>query len=209
MKFKYDAKVIIERINKASKQYKENFIGKTFLILYEGKGIEIMFKADNFLHLCGVDTTLRAKDFYRKAIKAQLKENEIGFSNMHPYILADIKTQHLIDAFLLLKKESLVLTDVSTQTKTYKLGTTDLEVVICFDSQFNDNGDVLNNVLIPYSLRVEEIANSKFNEIYEVDFVLSKETGMKEYNCIEFGNKTELKQYLLQNGIENNFKIVM
>ena len=62
----------------------------------------------------GVDTTLYAKDFYRKATKGQLKEREIGFSNIHPYVFADIKTERLIDALSLLKTDSLVLTSLVT-----------------------------------------------------------------------------------------------
>ncbi len=193
---------IIDRITKIAEQYKNNMIGKTFLILFEGESVEVVFKAENFLHLCGVDTVLYAKDFYRKAVHGQLKESEIGFSSLHPYHFADIKTKHLSEALSIMNRESLVITDVVTKTRGYKLGTTDLEIVFCFDSQLNINGKPIGETLIPYSLRIEDISNNNFDEMYEVDYVLSKKTGTKEYNTVEFGNKELLKDYLKDNGID-------
>ena len=201
MKAKQHVTKIIDKISTVAKQYKDDIVGKTFLVLYEGQSIEVLFKTENFLHLCGVDTVLYAKDFYRKAVNGQLREKEIRFSNNHPYIFAEIKTERLSDALSLLKRDSLVITDVSTQTKVYKLGTTDLEVVLCFDSQLDDNGNPINDILIPYSLRVEHITNNKYNKIFEVDFVLSKKTGTKEYTKIEFGESSLLNEYLLTNNI--------
>ncbi len=201
-------KVIASRINKAAKIYKDNFIGRTFLFLYEGNAIEAKFRADNFLHLCGVDTHLYAKYFYNKASNQQLKPKEIGFSNIHPYRFADIKTKHLEDMLSLIKRDSLIITEVNTSTKTYKLGTTDCELVICFDEQLNDNGEPINDILIPYSLRIEEVANNRFNEIFEVDYVLSKDTNSKTYDTIEFGNRKLLQFYLFNNNItEYSIKI--
>ena len=68
MPTKDDKKIIVERINNASKLYKNDLIGKTFLLIYEGKTLEVIFKAENFLHLCGVDTNLYAKEFYRNGV---------------------------------------------------------------------------------------------------------------------------------------------
>lgn len=69
-----EKEIIIKRICEAAQIYKERLVGKTFLILFEGHSIEVMFKADNFLHLCGVDTYLYAKDFYKKALKIELQK---------------------------------------------------------------------------------------------------------------------------------------
>ena len=81
-------------------------------------------------------------------------------------------------------------------SKTFKLGATDLEVIFCFDSQIDNNGNIINNILIPYSLRVEGIPNSKFGNMYEVNYVLSKKTGTKNYINIEYGNPDFLTSYL-------------
>ena len=86
---------ILQNIIYSAKEYKKNLIGRTFLLLFEGNSIEVMFKKDNFLHLCGVDTSLYAGDFYAKAVKGSLKSKEIHFSSIHPYRFSAVKTQNL------------------------------------------------------------------------------------------------------------------
>lgn len=196
MKRKYDKSNIINRIYYIATLYQNLLVAKTFLILYEGNSSEILFKSDNFLHLCGVGTNLSAIYFYKYAISKKLSSKDIFFNTSHPYDFANTKTQHLQKAISLLSREAFVITDVSTQTKTFKLGATDLEVVFCFDSQVDNTGNVINNALVPYSLRVEDIPNSKFNNMYEVDYVLSKKTGTKTYINIEYGNPDFLTSYL-------------
>ena len=201
MPTKDDKKIIVERINNASKLYKNDLIGKTFLLIYEGKTLEVIFKAENFLHLCGVDTNLYAKEFYRKDVKSGIKTTEIGFSEIHPYKFAEIKTRYLPEALSILKRDSLVITNIDTESRTYKLGTTDFELVICFDEQLDDEGNRISDIVVPYSLRIEEISVEKYKDIYEVDFVLSKLTGTKEYSDIVFGDVTVLNEYLKNNNI--------
>lgn len=201
MKKEHDKSNIINSIHHVAKLYQSRLVGKTFLILYEGNSSEILFKSDNFLHLCGVGTNLSAKYFYKYAINKKLSSKDIFFNTNHPYDFASTKTQHLHKAVSLLNRDSFVITDVSTQTKTFKLGATDLEVVFCFDSQVDNTGNVINNVLVPYSLRVEDIPNNKFNNMYEVDYVLSKKTGTKNYINIEYGNPNLLASYLEKHSI--------
>jgi len=201
LKPKINKSKILKMIHKNAVIYKKHLISKTFLLLFEGHSIEIMFKAENLLHLCGVDTKLLAKDFYQKAYQKKLSDKEIYFSKKHPYDFAKIKLEHLPQAISLLSNESFVITDISTQTKMFKLGATDLEVIFCFDSQIDNNGNIINNILIPYSLRVEGIPNSKFGNMYEVNYVLSKKTGTKNYINIEYGNPDFLTSYLEKHSI--------
>ncbi|MBQ4232994.1 MAG: hypothetical protein II699_06905 [Lachnospiraceae bacterium] len=44
-----DTTEIIQRITNAAKYYKENVVGKTFLFLFEGNSVEVMFKSNNFM----------------------------------------------------------------------------------------------------------------------------------------------------------------
>ena len=187
---------MIHRICLAANEYKQNLDGKQFLILFEGEYIEVTFKKEHFLHLCGVGTKLFSKDFYKKSANYSLTKNEIIFNSVHPYDLADIKTNNLNTAFNIFRKESLIVTDITTHTYNYKLGATDLDILICFDYDRDKNGNKTSDVLIPYSLRVENIANSKYNKIYEIDYVLSKCNGSKSYTKIEFGEVSQLQQYL-------------
>lgn len=196
MKKEHDKSNIINRIHHVAKLYQSRLVGKTFLILYEGNSSELLFKSDNLLHLCGVGTNLSAKYFYKYAINKKLSSKDIFFNTNHPYDFASTKTQHLHKAVSLLNRDSFVITDVSTLTKTFKLGATDLEVVFCFDTQTDSKGKLINNILIPYSLRVEGIPNSKFGNMYEVNYVLSKKTGTKTYINIEYGNPNLLTSYL-------------
>lgn len=55
---------IIKRIHNAAKNYKQHFVGNTFMFVYEGRYVEVIFKKNCFLHLTGVNTNLRADDFY-------------------------------------------------------------------------------------------------------------------------------------------------
>ena len=67
------------------------------MYVYEGKSIEVVFKNSSFLHLTGVNTKLKAKEFYKHAkTKNGLKVQEFFFDKDHPYDLAEKKTDHLL-----------------------------------------------------------------------------------------------------------------
>ena len=72
MKKNQDRIKIVKDICFAAKLYKENLVGKTFLYVFDGRYIEVLYKASNFRHLTGVDTNLSAKQFYEYALKNQL-----------------------------------------------------------------------------------------------------------------------------------------
>ena len=58
---------ILKKIHNAAKNYQRYLAGKTFMYVYEGKSIEVVFKNSSFLHLTGVNTKLKAKEFYKHA----------------------------------------------------------------------------------------------------------------------------------------------
>lgn len=64
-----DRKDVVEIIKKAAKIYKEMLVGKTFMLVFDDRYIEVMFKTRNFCHLTGVQTGLTAADFYKKSVK--------------------------------------------------------------------------------------------------------------------------------------------
>ena len=55
------------QVIQAAKAYKDNLAGKVFLYVYGACYFEVVFQTDQFLHLTGVGTSLRARDFYQKA----------------------------------------------------------------------------------------------------------------------------------------------
>lgn len=88
---------ILKKIHNAAKNYQRYLAGKTFMYVYEGKSIEVVFKNSSFLHLTGVNTKLKAKEFYKHAkTKNGLKVQEFFFDKDHSYDLAEKKTDHLL-----------------------------------------------------------------------------------------------------------------
>ena len=80
---------ILKKIHNAAKNYQRYLAGKTFMYVYEGKSIEVVFKKSSFLHLTGVNTKLKAKEFYKHAkTKNGLKVQEFFFDKDPPYDLA-------------------------------------------------------------------------------------------------------------------------
>ena len=75
-----DRKLIVCEINKAAQLYKEHLIGRKFLYVFDGRYIEVCYKAESFRHLTGVETHLLAKRFYQLAVKGQLQSTQIYFT---------------------------------------------------------------------------------------------------------------------------------
>ena len=182
---------IVRRIRRAAQNYKQYLLGKTFMFVYDNRYVEIMFKKVSFMHLTGVGSNLDAKNFFNHAIKGNtLKPSEISFnSSSHPFDLANKKTKVLSDLYKITVNDTFIVEDVFTLTATYKIGITDVEMVILFGEDIDSTGKKVSECLVPYSFRKESINNNKFSNMYSVDFVFSKQTGMKKYNEITFQDK--------------------
>lgn len=168
---------ILKKIHNAAKNYQRYLAGKTFMYVYEGKSIEVVFKNSSFLHLTGVNTKLRAKEFYKHAkTKNGLKVQEFFFDKNHPYDLAEKKTDHLEDLYRITNMEVLITEDVVTFTANYKIGITDLQFILLCGENRDKHGKLIDDCLVPYSFRIEQIGNEKFGELYEVDFIFCKQT---------------------------------
>lgn len=104
----------MKKIHKAALNYQQYLAGKTFLYVYEGKAIEVVFKNSSFLHLTGVKTKLKAKEFYKHAkTKNGLKVQEFFFDKNHPYDLAEKKTDRLEELYRITNTEVLILAQTS------------------------------------------------------------------------------------------------
>lgn len=187
--------LIINRIHNAAHSYKKHFVGSTYMFVFDNQYCEVQFKKSSFLHLTGVGTKLNADDFYKHALSPKgLKPNEIFFDRIHPYDLADKKTAILDILYRITSTDILIAKNISTATFTYKIGLTDLEFVVCLGNNTDRQGNVIDHYFIPYSFRVEEIKNEKFGELCAVTHVLKKQTGMKKYNILTFGDGNTLKE---------------
>ena len=188
-----DEGILVNRIKNAALTYRQYLVGKTFMFIYDDKKIEVIFKKESFLHLTGVGSKLYARDFYKKAERKTLRKSEIYFDASHPADFADIKTQYLSKLYELTISDIFIFEDIVTMTATYSLGLTNLEFTLCCGKNTDKMGNVLNDCYVPYSFRIGEIDNSKFGDMQEVEYILSKPTTQSKYSEITYGIQDNLQ----------------
>lgn len=181
MSKKKDRIEIVKAICHAAALYKANLVGKKFLYLFDQRYIEVIYKADSFKHLTGVETYLSANAFYKLAVHGYLTADQIFFFKAHPFELCQRKLKHLDAIASLATSESFMLEEIRTVTRTYKFGTTDLKFSLCFNQQFSTSGDLLNEVFHVESLRDEDCF-SKSKTAYIVDAIFYKQNTAKCYD---------------------------
>lgn len=199
-------KQIISAIVSAAKLYKEHLVGKRFLYVFEGRYIEVIYKAQNFRHLTGVSTQLSAKRFYRNAVKNELQAEQIYFDAKHPYSLCVKKIRHIGEVATLAGAESFMLEEIVTNTRTYKFGTTDLRFSICMNKETDENGNEKGDCYVVESLRDEDCF-SKSKNTYAVTHIFSRPNDRKKYTHLLYMDESaslsdlpeEIKEILEQN----------
>ena len=76
-----DIKAAIKIVTEAAREYEERLNDRHFMVVYqegtETKTVQFGFRDMNFLHLTGIDTTLKAKQFYRASLDHKLAERDI------------------------------------------------------------------------------------------------------------------------------------
>lgn len=164
-------KAIVAEIKSAAKLYKEYLVGRKFIYVFDSRYIEVIYKAQNFKHLTGVESYLSAKRFYSSAVNDTLQTNQIRFNKQHPYELCLRKIRHLHDLVNLAASENFMLEEIETNTQIYKFGTTDLNFTLCMNKDVV--GDTNNECYIAQSLRDEDCFDRAQN-VYEVTHILSK-----------------------------------
>jgi len=188
--------VILNKIHQGAKSYKEHLLGKVFMFVYNDTFIEVLFKKSCFLHLTGVATNLYADDFFKKALKKKgLMLHNISYDQTHPIDLILKKVFVLKDLYKVTIKEVFIIDNIVTATANYRIGVTDIEIVILFGPDINKNGELVSSYLIPYSLRVENIANNKFGNMFEIEYTFVKENGQKKYAEISYKGKKKISEF--------------
>jgi hypothetical protein len=173
---------LVRQIITAAKLYKQNLVGKKFLYIFDCGYIEVIFRAKDFRHLTGVDTNLSAMGFYMMACKGILTANQISFSSRHPYSTSVKKIKHLQNISTLVASECFMLRDITTNSETYKFGTTDLKFSLCFSKEYVDDNKS-NECFIVKSLRAEDCF-SKAKEVYTVTHIFSKRNDKSKYSKV-------------------------
>lgn len=185
-----DKEQIASEICEAAKLYKRFLVGKRFLYAFDGRYIEVLYKAQNFRHLTGVACNMSAKDFYKNAVNDKLQGKQIYFSNRHPYSLCKRKVKHLCEISILASTENIMLEEIVAKERTFKFGSTDLEFTLCMNKEHDAEGNKIGDCYIVESLRDEDCF-SKSKEAYEVTHILSRANDAPKYTDVLFIDKKE------------------
>ncbi len=170
-------------IKSAALSYKRNLVGRTFLYVFDNRFIEVIYKAVSFKHLTGVDSNLGARSFYKNSVKQTLSASNLSFNSDHPFSLCVRKVSHINDLANLALGECFMLEDISTNTHSYKFGTTDMEFTLLFDEDRDDLGNLRSEKYVVVSLRDEDCFD-KASNVYSITHILSKPNDAKLYDTI-------------------------
>lgn len=177
----------LNKIFDAAKIYKDNLVGRTFLFVFDGRGIEIIFKRVNFIHLCGVDSSHYPDEFFRRALFRTLKYNEIRYKSYQNERTANLKLDFINRLSSITSSDTFSLEGIVTNTENYKFGITDCAITICLCNDTDKNGNSLP-IYVIQSLRVGDCFNKSTSQ-FIVDAILSRPNCAKEYDKVEFIDK--------------------
>lgn len=184
---------LLKKIHSAAINYQKHLAGRTFLYVYEDRYVEIVFKSSSFLHLTGVKTNLKAKGFFLHAKKKKgLRPSEVMFDKTHPYDLAERKINHLENLYKVTCTNVMIATEIVTITAIYKIGVTNFQFVLLCGPNRDKTGTLIDDCLVPYSFRVEDISTSRFEELYEVKYIFSKQTNEKNYSTVTYKSEDSI-----------------
>ena len=86
-----------------------------------------------------------------------------------------------------------MLKDVTTQSKTYKFGLTDIDLTLCFVENYDKTTkQKIDNYFIPASLRVGDDSVSKSHDCIFVKYIFMKNNKNSKYNSIYYGDSDEI-----------------
>ena len=83
------------------------------------------------------------------------------------------------------RTENFMLEEILTNTKSYRFGTTNLNLTLCLNKEYNENGQEKSECYIVESLRDEDCF-SKSKTAYEVSHIFSKDNSNKKYSDLLF-----------------------
>ena len=186
--------------------YSQNLGGKTFLYVYGDEYFEVSFPIDHFLHLTGVETRLSTKDFYKNAKKSILTNNQFYFDARHVYANAKKKLPCLKRLPELTNEMVCVLKDMETMTITYKLSVTNLAFKLGLTENIDNNGNKINDLFLPMSLRVKDSSVERSNDGDVIDFIyFSKDASVAKYDALLVEDKGKTIPSCIKHLINDGF----
>ena len=196
-----DRKNIVKKIENAAALYREKLVGKRLIYVFDNRYIEVIYKAENFRHLTGVETFLTARRFYSYAARRILATSQVSFSSSHPYDLCLRKLQHINEVAEMAGSESFILEEIKTNTKSYKFGTTDLNFTLCMNRELDSQGNEKGDCFIVQSLRDGDCFK-KSKDVYVVTHILSRSNDKKKYTDLLYMDQSATIQDLPANILE-------
>lgn len=183
-------------ITTAAKIY-SSLASKSFLYVYGDRFFEMAFPKRCFRHLCGVDSAYTAERFYNDAKNGHLDRAQIAFDRQKGQSIrgAKKKAEALKSLLRLLHEQVAILENVETRTFTYKIGMTDLAIVLCLDKDtVTDTRNPIAGLYYPKSLRVDEKSVERSENAEFANFVFAKELSLQEskYDELLFCDGSEL-----------------
>lgn len=198
-----------ERVRKAaivnSKYYKENFVNKEYLLCseaYQKKRFYII-KADegNYLHLLGVNSRLKPKDFFTKCLNDTLEEDDFDFykrgqseGSVKGSVRQKIKVlPYMVNMF---NRELVTQESFNKNKIRCALATAESTHTLGYEISGRPQTLLRNNVL-------EKEKTSK------VDLIFVKERGTEKFSVLLYGEKDNIPKYLsyIKNYIAEHFYI--
>ncbi|MCD8215255.1 MAG: PBECR4 domain-containing protein [Clostridiales bacterium] len=180
-----DRQSIIQIIKQAAIQYESHMVGRSFLYVFEGKTITVLFRKKDFMHLTGVSSVLSASQFFKNATKGILRETQINFTPRHPYDLCLKKMKYIQNLTDITNTDIFMLEDMTTNTYTYKFCLSELNFTVCLSNDTDKNGNVVSDHYIARSLRTEDSFDRAKNA-YEVQYIFSKMNNEQMYNKLMY-----------------------
>ena len=180
--------LIRKQIIEAANIYSHKLAGKKFLYVTPNYYFEILFLTDKFLHLTGVNTKLTAKDFYEKARKGILQNNQFYFDKEHPFDIAKNKLPNLIQLPELTTKQIYIINNLKTLTLVYRYGLTNFNFTLGLTEYIDKKNNIIKETFIPRTLRSNDNA-PKYNTDNlncNVSFIFEKDASKRIYTTLLF-----------------------
>ena len=201
---------IRKQIISAAGVYKSELAGKVFLYVYGREYFEIVFKVESFMHRTGVDSSLYAKQFYNYSKAGKLTNNQFYFSDKHPFAGAKEKLSCLVKLPLLTNSLVCVLKDMATVTLTYKIGVTNLDFTLGLTENIDAEGNKINDMYLPRTLRIKDDSIAKSKDGDFVDFILMRDASVSSYDTIMYKDEKkklpETVQHLISSELYDMLK---
>lgn len=130
--------------------------------------------------------------------------SEISFNARHPRDLCELKVNNLTNLYELTNSDVILFKGFQTDSYTFKIAVSDLNISICLDEKRTKNNVIIPNQYIVRSFRVGDEFERAIDK-FEVSHILSKNKQQKYYDTLLFGDKQTIN-YLPTN-IKNMIKL--